>query len=61
MVSLFDAIDPTRAERELGWRARHSFETGLAATVDWFLDNEWWWGPIRSGKYAGERLGADSA
>ena len=50
------AIDPTRAERELGWRAEHSFETGLAATVDWFVDNEWWWGPIRS-RDGGQRRG----
>ena len=34
------------------------FETGLAETVDWFLDNEWWWRPIREGKYRGERLGS---
>ncbi|MES1945692.1 dTDP-glucose 4,6-dehydratase [Salinisphaera sp. C84B14] len=41
------AIDPARIERELGWRAEHSFESGLAATIDWFIDNRWWWGPIR--------------
>ena len=52
------AIDPVKIERELGWRACESFDSGLARTVDWFLANEWWWGPIRSGAYAGERLGA---
>lgn len=52
------AIDPAKIERELGWRSDHSFETGLAATIDWYLDNRWWWEPIRSGAYAGERLGA---
>jgi dTDP-glucose 4,6-dehydratase len=51
------AIDPAKIERELGWRAGHSFETGLAATIDWYLANEWWWRPIREGTYAGERLG----
>jgi dTDP-glucose 4,6-dehydratase len=51
------AIDPSKIERELGWRAVESFETGLAKTVDWFLANEWWWRPIRDGKYAGDRLG----
>ena len=51
------AIDAGRIERELGWRAEESFETGLARTIDWYLDNRWWWEPIRSGKYAGERLG----
>ena len=52
------AIDPSKIERELGWRAAESFETGLARTVDWFLANEWWWRPIRDQKYAGDRLGA---
>jgi len=50
-------IDPSRAERELGWRPRETFETGLAKTVDWFLANEWWWRPIREQKYGGARLG----
>lgn len=52
------AIDPAKIENELGWRAQESFETGLARTIDWYLDNEWWWRPIREGKYAGDRLGA---
>ena len=52
------AIDPTKIERELGWHAAHDFETGLAEAVDWFIANEWWWRPIRDGKYRGERLGS---
>ena len=51
------AIDPGKIERELGWRAEESFETGLARTIDWYLDNEWWWRPIREGNYGGDRLG----
>ena len=51
------AIDPTRLETELGWKARETFETGIRKTVRWYLDNEWWWRPIREKKYAGERLG----
>lgn len=51
------AIDPDKAERELGWRAQHDFASGLAQTIDWYLANRWWWEPIRSGRYAGERLG----
>lgn len=51
------AMDASRLERELGWRPQESFETGLARTVDWYLENEWWWEPIRTGTYAGERLG----
>ena len=51
------AIDPGKIESELGWTARETFESGLSKTIDWYLDNEWWWGPIREGKYAGARLG----
>lgn len=51
------AIDPSKAERELGWQAQETFETGLARTVDWYLENEWWWRPIREQRYAGDRLG----
>jgi dTDP-glucose 4,6-dehydratase len=51
------AIDATKIERDLGWKAEESFDTGLARTADWYLDNRWWWEPIRSGGYAGERLG----
>jgi len=51
------AIDPDKAERELGWRSQHDFTSGLAQTIDWYLANRWWWEPIRSGRYAGERLG----
>ncbi|MGF1549987.1 MAG: dTDP-glucose 4,6-dehydratase [Sphingomonadaceae bacterium] len=51
------AIDPSKIERELGWRAEESFASGLAKTIDWYLDNEWWWRPIRERDYAGERLG----
>jgi dTDP-glucose 4,6-dehydratase len=51
------AIDPAKIESELGWRAEQSFESGVAATVDWYLANEWWWRPLREGRYRGERLG----
>lgn len=50
------AIDPTKLETELGWRAEETFESGIAKTVDWYLANRWWWEPLRAG-YAGERLG----
>lgn len=36
---------------ELGWRNRVGFETGLAATVDWYRDNETWWRAVRSGDW----------
>jgi len=51
------AIDATRLITELGWNPHYTFETGIRATVDWYLENEWWWRPIRDRKYAGQRLG----
>jgi dTDP-glucose 4,6-dehydratase len=51
------AIDPAKIETELGWRAEETFESGLAKTVQWYLDNEAWWRPLRDTVYSGERLG----
>jgi dTDP-glucose 4,6-dehydratase len=51
------AIDPSKLERELGWSAQESFETGIARTVRWYLDNEAWWRPIQERSYGGQRLG----
>lgn len=51
------AVDATKLETELGWRARENFESGILKTVEWYLDNEDWWGPLRRDVYAGERLG----
>ncbi len=51
------AIDADKLRRELGWEPREDFDSGLKLTVEWYLNNDWWWRPIREGKYAGERLG----
>jgi dTDP-glucose 4,6-dehydratase len=51
------AIDATKLETELGWKARENFDSGVKNTVRWYLDNEWWWRPLRDGVYSGERLG----
>ncbi len=51
------AIDATKLETELGWKAQENFDTGIRRTVQWYLDNDWWWGPLRASRYAGERLG----
>ncbi len=50
-------IDPSRTEAALDWRAPHDFETGLARTIDWYLDNRPWWEGVRAARYAGQRLG----
>ena len=51
------AIDSSKIKSELGWEPSESFESGLEKTVDWYLNNAWWWQPIREGKYTGQRLG----
>jgi dTDP-glucose 4,6-dehydratase len=51
------AIDASKLERDLGWRATESFETGLEKTVCWYLDHRDWWQPLRQGVYQGQRLG----
>ena len=51
------AIDATKLKTQLGWKPEENFDTGIRRTVQWYLDNEWWWGPIRKSKYSGERLG----
>lgn len=51
------AIDATKLETELGWRAAETFATGIEKTVRWYLDNEAWWRPLRDNVYTGERLG----
>lgn len=54
------AIDAGKVKRELGWEPVESFETALVKTVDWYLDNDWWWQTIRARSYRGERLGQAS-
>jgi dTDP-glucose 4,6-dehydratase len=54
------AIDPSKLERHLDWTAAETFETGIDKTTRWYLDNEWWWRPILTDRYAGDRLGLQS-
>ncbi len=51
------AIDASKLETELGWAARENFDTGIRRTIRWYLDNDWWWKPLRETVYGGERLG----
>lgn len=42
------AIDSSRLRDELGWAPRYvDFEAGLAATIEWYRDNEAWWAPVK--------------
>jgi dTDP-glucose 4,6-dehydratase len=40
-----------KIREQLGWQAQVRFAEGLERTVQWYRDNEEWWGPIRSGEY----------
>ena len=51
------AINCSKIQRELGWRPRETFESGLSKTVDWYLANRSWCNEITTKKYARERLG----
>lgn len=52
------AIDSSKLQRELGWKPSKTFETGMAATVDWYLANQPWVQRVLDGSYRMERLGA---
>jgi dTDP-glucose 4,6-dehydratase len=51
------AIDFAKLNAELGWSPQHSFETGLNATVRWYLENRAWWEPLLSVHDASVRRG----
>ncbi|HEY5679755.1 MAG TPA: dTDP-glucose 4,6-dehydratase [Pseudomonadales bacterium] len=51
------AIDAGKIDRELGWAPAETFETGLASTVRWYLDNRGWWERVLDGSYRLERIG----
>jgi dTDP-glucose 4,6-dehydratase len=55
------AIDAGRLRHELGWRPEESFASGLAKTVDWYLEHRGWWQRVLDGSYRLERLGATGA
>lgn len=50
------AIDATKLETELGWRALENFDSGIEKTVRWYIENEWWWAPLQK-DYGRDRLG----
>jgi dTDP-glucose 4,6-dehydratase len=55
------AIDAGKISNELGWKPSETFESGLAKTITWYLDNKFWWQAIRAGRYSGSRLGKKTA
>ena len=51
------AIDCAKMKTELGWAPKNSFESGLALTVQWYLDNRAWWEPLLQADDATRRRG----
>jgi dTDP-glucose 4,6-dehydratase len=51
------AIDASKIKNDLGWQSHETFETGLAKTINWYLDNKEWCSHVQDGSYQGERLG----
>jgi len=47
------ALDPSRLQNELGWKADIAFEDGLSATIEWYQANSDWLDNVRSGEYRG--------
>lgn len=54
------AIDPARITDELGWVPTHDFESGLRATVQWYLEHEAWCDEVTRDRYDGQRLGLET-
>ncbi|MDP1552979.1 MAG: dTDP-glucose 4,6-dehydratase, partial [Methanobacteriaceae archaeon] len=45
------AIDSSKIQKELGWKPKYTFETGIAETIQWYLDNPEWMEKVKSGEY----------
>ncbi len=45
------AMDSAKIREDLGWKPEHSFEKGMAKTIEWYMNNRGWWENIRSGAY----------
>ena len=54
------AINANKINRDLGWKPKESFESGILKTVQWYLTNKEWCENIQNGSYKLERLGVDS-
>ncbi len=55
------AINASKIEQELGWTPTETFETGLAKTVTWYLENRSWWHRVLDGSYRLVRIGTSAA
>jgi dTDP-glucose 4,6-dehydratase len=51
------AIDASKLERELGWRAEENFDTGIEKTVRWYVEHRLWWETIFNRGFIADRIG----
>ena len=51
------AIDASKIKHELGWSPHESFESGIQKTIEWYLNNQYWWQRVLSGEYQLKRIG----
>jgi dTDP-glucose 4,6-dehydratase len=40
------SLDSSKIKAKLGWKPKHNFHEAIKATVNWYLNNEWWWKPL---------------
>jgi dTDP-glucose 4,6-dehydratase len=51
------AIDASKIYKDLGWKPKETFESGISKTIQWYLDNSWWYQKILDGTYKMQRIG----
>ena len=54
------SVDSSKICNELNWTPKESFESGILKTIQWYLDNEYWWREIQRKIYSQERLGLNN-
>jgi dTDP-glucose 4,6-dehydratase len=40
------SLDSSKIHREIGWKPKYNFKEALKQTVDWYVNNNWWWTPL---------------
>ena len=45
------AIDSNKIRKELGWKSKYTFETGIIETINWYINNQKWMDKVKSGEY----------
>ena len=54
------AIDSTKIQKNLLWKPKESFSTGIKKTIEWYINNEEWWRKIQKYNYSQKRLGVNN-